>query len=170
MHNFPDGLRNLTRESGHRVDLAAVDILRDRERGVPRFAEFRRQTGMKVPESFADITSNNEWQAELEEVYGTVDKVDLLVGTLAESQSERGQPPRFGFSDTAFRIFILMASRRLKSDRFFTDDFRPDIYTDAGFKWVQENSFRSVVSRHCPELLTRYSNARNMFFPWTRAK
>ncbi len=27
----------------------------------------------------------------------------------------------FGFSDTAFRIFILMASRRLKSDRFFTD-------------------------------------------------
>lgn len=31
-------------------------------------------------------------------------------------------PPGFGFSDTAFRIFILMASRRLKSDRFFTND------------------------------------------------
>jgi len=30
--------------------------------------------------------------------------------------------PGFGFSDTAFRIFILMASRRLKSDRFFTND------------------------------------------------
>jgi hypothetical protein len=34
-------------------------------------------------------------------------------------------PPGFGFSDTAFRVFILMASRRLKSDRFFTSDFRP---------------------------------------------
>ncbi len=169
LHNFPDGLRDMTRENGRRIDLAAVDILRDRERGVPRFAEFRRQIGMKVPETFADITSNKEWQAELEDVYGSVEKVDLLIGTLAESQSERGQPPRFGFSDTAFRIFILMASRRLKSDRFFTDDFRPEIYTDAGFRWVQDNSMRSVVNRHCPALAPAFANARNMFFPWARA-
>ncbi len=32
-------------------------------------------------------------------------------------------PEGFAFSDTAFRIFILMASRRLNSDRFFTDYF-----------------------------------------------
>lgn len=169
LHNYPDGLRDMTRENGRRIDLAAVDILRDRERGVPRFAEFRRQIGMKVPRTFADITSNAEWQAELREVYGTVDKVDLLIGTLAESQSERGQPPRFGFSDTAFRIFILMASRRLKSDRFFTDDFRPEIYTEAGFRWVQENSLETVMRRHCPELAPAFGNARNMFFPWARA-
>ena len=169
LHNYPDGLRDMTRENGRRIDLAAVDILRDRERGVPRFAEFRRQLGMKVPETFAEITSNKTWQAELQEVYGTVDKVDLLIGTLAESQSERGQPPRFGFSAAAFRIFILMASRRLKSDRFFTDDFRPEIYTDAGFRWVQENTMETVVKRHCPDLAPAFGNARNMFFPWTRA-
>ena len=29
-------------------------------------------------------------------------------------------PKGFGFSDTAFRVFILMASRRIKSDRFLT--------------------------------------------------
>ena len=40
------------------------------------------------------------------------------------------QPPKgFGFSDTAFRVFILMASRRLQSDRFLTVDYRPEIYT-----------------------------------------
>ena len=38
----------------------------------------------------------------------------LMVGLFAEPK-----PPGFGFSDTAFRIFILMVSRRLKSDRFF---------------------------------------------------
>ena len=49
------------------------------------------------------------------------------------------KPPKgFGFSDTAFRIFILMASRRLKSDRFFTDDFRPEVYTQVGYDWVNE--------------------------------
>ena len=51
----------------------------------------------------------------MREVYeGRLDRVDLMVGMFAEPK-----PTGFGFSDTAFRIFILMASRRLKSDRFF---------------------------------------------------
>ncbi|TYC55770.1 peroxidase [Rhodobacterales bacterium] len=169
LHNFPDALRALSKggDPERFIDLAAVDILRDRERGVPRFAEFRRLTGMRVPKTFADITSNETWQKELAEVYDdSVEKVDLLVGTLAESQSARGQPYRFGFSDTAFRIFILMASRRLKSDRFFTDDFRPEIYTRAGFEWVMENGFASVLKRHFPELESSLGDARNPFFPW----
>ena len=52
-----------------------------------------------------------------------------MVGMFAEPP-----PPGFGFSDTAFRIFILMASRRLKSDRFFTTDFTPSVYTQAGHR------------------------------------
>jgi hypothetical protein len=102
-------------------------------------------------------------------VYGEVERVDLLVGTLAESKSARyGTPPGFGFSDTAFRIFILLASRRLKSDRFFTEDFRPEVYTPAGFEWVRDNSFRTVVERHAPALARHFGNVRNLFFPWTR--
>ena len=49
-------------------------------------------------------------------------------------------PAGFGFSETAFRIFVLMASRRLKSDRFFTDDYRPEIYTEFGLDYVKKNS------------------------------
>ena len=47
-------------------------------------------------------------------------------------------PEGFGFSDTAFRIFILMASRRLKSDRF-ADDYRPEIYTEFGLDLIRHN-------------------------------
>ena len=43
-------------------------------------------------------------------------------------------PEGFAFSDTAFRIFILMASRRLNSDRFFTRDFTPHVYTPLGMR------------------------------------
>ena len=58
------------------------------------------------------------------EVYNNdLEKVDLMAGLYAEPL-----PEGFGFSETAFRIFVLMASRRLKSDRFFTDDYRPEIY------------------------------------------
>jgi Animal haem peroxidase len=167
LHNYPAGLRKLVKEdSPHNnvtIDLASVDILRDRERGVPRYCDFRRGLGMRVPKSFADLTDNTKWQEELEAVYGSVEKVDLLVGMHCEKA-----PPGFGFSDTAFRIFILMASRRLKSDRFFTVDFTPEVYTPVGFEWIRDNNFRSVLERHFPALRPRFANLRNVFFPWDR--
>ena len=42
LHNYPKHLQNLTRDNGERFDLATVEILRDRERGVPRYNQFRR--------------------------------------------------------------------------------------------------------------------------------
>jgi hypothetical protein len=171
LHNFPNELRRLARQDDIFLDLAAVDILRDREHGVPRYCDFRRRIECYVPRSFEELTDNPEWQRELREVYDSVEDVDLLVGTLAESQcAAYGTPPGFGFSDTAFRIFILMASRRLKSDRFFTDDFRPEVYTPAGFNWVRDNSLRTVMERHCPELRLHFADARNIFFPWAKAE
>ena len=59
-------------------------------------------------------------RAPAQEIYRDIDEVDTVVGLFAEPP-----PTGFGFSDTAFRIFILMASRRLQSDRFLTVDFRP---------------------------------------------
>jgi len=109
---------------------------------------------------FAELTSNPDWQRELAVVYQTVEDVDLLVGMHWEEK-----PCNFGFSDTAFRIFILMASRRLKSDRFFTTDFTPEIYTPAGFAWVQDNSLRTVLEWHVPQLRPHYANIRNMCGP-----
>lgn len=166
LHNYPNALRKLPadpKRPGLFNDLAAVDILRDRERGVPRYCEFRRLVGMKAPRSFEELTRDPQQRQELKAVYGRVEDVDLLVGTLCESG-----PPGFGFSDTVFRIFLLMASRRLKSDRFFTRDFRPEVYTPAGFDWVRDNSLRTVMQRHCPVLEPHFANVRNLFFPWTR--
>ena len=78
---------------------------------------------------------------------GHIDRVDLLVGSLAEN------PPKgFGFSDTAFRIFILMASRRIKSDRFFTEDYNSRLYSQIGLDWISQNDMSSVLLRHYPEL------------------
>ncbi len=168
LHNYPNMLRKLpvNPEKGVYSDLAAIDILRDRERGIPRYCAFRRMMGMKAPKSFAELTTNKEWQREIAEIYSSVEEVDLLVGTLAESNG--GTPVGFGFSDTVFRIFILMASRRLKSDRFYTRDFTPEVYTPAGFAWVAENGLREVMQRHVPALTPHFAGVRNMFFPWTK--
>jgi Animal haem peroxidase len=169
LHNFPNGLRRLNKknippEEGIFIDLATVDLLRDRERGVPRYCAFRRHLGMRSPKTFEELTENPDWQRELRDVYGDVEKVDLLVGTLAEKC-----PPGFGFSDTAFRVFIVMATRRLKSDRFFTTDYTPEVYTPAGFQWIKDNNLISLLGRHCPALRPHFADLRNAFFLWDRA-
>ena len=69
--------------------------------------------------SWNELSENEETVRRLREVYRSIDEVDTVVGLFAETP-----PTGFGFSDTAFRIFILMASRRLQSDRFLTVDFR----------------------------------------------
>ena len=61
-----------------------------------------------------------------------------------------------------------MASRRLKSDRFFTTDFTPKVYTPAGFAWIQDNNMRSVLERHLPHMRPHFANVRNVFFPWDK--
>ena len=61
-----------------------------------------------------------------------------------------------------------MASRRLKSDRFFTDDYRPEVYSQAGLDWVAQNDMRSVLLRHFPQLETTLKGVDNPFAPWAR--
>src|SRR5262249_48496628 len=65
LHNYPQGLRRLHRKDDIFVDVASIDVLRDRERGVPRYCAFRRHLGMRVPKSFAELTSNPDWQRDL---------------------------------------------------------------------------------------------------------
>ncbi|MDA5284491.1 peroxidase family protein [Streptomyces sp. Isolate_45] len=163
LHNHPDALRNLTRLSGERIDLGTVDILRDRERGIPRYNAYRQMLRKRPVTSFEELTGGHPGDTPLlRELYdGRLDRVDTLVGNLAEPR-----PAGFGFSDTLFRIFILMASRRLKSDRFFTTDYRPEVYTAEGLRWVDRNSMVTVLLRHHPELAPALDGVSNAFAPW----
>jgi hypothetical protein len=164
LHNHPRALNEHVRLNGDRVDLGTLDVLRDRERGVRRYNDFREALRKRRVEKFEDLTDNPAWAREIEELYdGDIDKVDLQVGLLAEPL-----PPGFGFSDTAFRIFILMASRRLRSDRFFTDDYTPDVYTREGIEWVEGNTMSDVLLRHHPELAPALDGVANAFAPWNR--
>jgi len=164
------------------LDVAALDLIRDRERGVPRFNEFRRQIGLKTLSSFDDfvdqrLPEDNAWRqqqeavvAKLRAIYGThrcdasriistaqrndagdfiddclghpdgsevdnIEDVDMVVGWLAEYTRPHG----FAISETQFHVFILNASRRLFSDRFFTSSFRPEFYSQLGYDWVLYN-------------------------------
>jgi hypothetical protein len=213
------------------IDVTALDIIRDRERGVPRFNEFRRQIGLReltsfddfidkhLPEGSKEMTEQHELVDTLREVYGqhvcdaskvitstqrdqnggaindclghpdgsmvdNVEDVDLIVGWLGESTRPHG----FAISETQFHIFILNASRRLFSDRFFTASFRPEFYTKFGYDWVNNNGpgkkqmeegmpnghsqevspLKRVLLRAMPELAGELKHVVNAFDPWAR--
>ena len=87
LHNHPQFLQNIrlprldtpTQE----IDIAALDLIRDREHGVPRFNEFRRQYGLRQLTSYDDFVDQTlppdsparkqeiETVAQLREIYGT---------------------------------------------------------------------------------------------------
>jgi hypothetical protein len=235
LQNHPQFLQNLPMPrlaaATGTIDVAALDLIRDRERGVPRFNEFRRQYGLRQLTSYDDFVDQRLGKGSperseqerlvglLREVYGqhrcdaakvitsaqvnadgspindclghpngtlvdNVEDVDTVVGWLAEF----GRPHGFAISETQFQVFILNASRRLFSDRFFTSSFRPEFYTDLGVRWVNDNGpdgvvmesgernghrdpvspFKRVLLRTMPELAPELEHVVNVFDPWAR--
>jgi len=167
LNNYPAILQALQVPIAGTMDIGAVDVLRDRERGVPRYNEFRRQLHLKPLASIDQLTDDPVLRDELEDVYGhdtaAIERVDLLVGTLAEGT----RPTCYGFGETLFQVFTLMASRRIHADRFYTSSYNAETYTQAGLDWIDAASFKGVLLRHHPELAqTGLANQTNAFYPW----
>jgi len=233
LQNHPRFLQNLKinrlKSPTQQLDVAALDLIRDRERGIPRFNEFRRGYGLRQLTSFDDFidrTAAPEQQAEqarlagvVREVYGqhrcdstkvitaaqleangspindclghpngsqvdNIEDLDTVVGWLAEPIRPHG----FAISETQFVVFILNASRRLYSDRFFTSSFRPEFYSRPGLDWVNNNGpvamyearpvnghkhqpvspLKRVLLRTIPELASELDQVVDAFDPWAR--
>ncbi len=173
LFNYPEEMQHIDVPLMGVIDLAAVDLVRDRERGVPRYNAFRAAIRLDPIGEFEDLfkrfdtdTLTAEQQAtadKLRKVYGDVDRMDLMVGMMAEAV----RPSGYAFGETAFQIFTLMASRRFLSDRFYTTDFRPEVYTQEGYDWVQTRSFRDVLTDNVPTLARAGMIPDNAFKPWT---
>ena len=169
--NFLQNIRvrgNSENAAGHTIDLGTVDILRDRERGVPLYNEFRKQLKLRPLKGIEDLTDDNDIKDTLKEIYGannTINKIDLLIGILAEQH----RPYCFGFSETLFNVFSLMATRRLEADSFYTTNFNPEVYSQEGINWIKQNTMKHVLLRHASNLkYTGLNHIDNVFFAWPK--
>jgi Animal haem peroxidase len=166
LHNYPKALQRFARTgtgaaNPEIIDLSVVDIVRDRRRGVPRFNDFRAALHKPRIRYWEELSSDHDTVRQIRDLYGSIDEVDTMVGLHAEPP-----PEGFGFSDTAFRIFILMASRRLQSDRFLTLDYRPEVYSPLGLDWIDKNGMTSIILRHCPQLGAVLPRTESAFAPF----
>ncbi len=85
-----DDLRNFLDVPPVAMDLAAINIQRGRDLGLGSLNETRVALGLKPYKDFADITSDATTAAALKAAYGSVDKVDLWTGGLAEDHVHGG--------------------------------------------------------------------------------
>ncbi|GLT33298.1 hypothetical protein SLA2020_079000 [Shorea laevis] len=167
--NYPWWLRDLIaqdvdgKDRPDHVDLAALEVYRDRERKVARYNQFRRALLLIPISKWEDLTDDKEAIKTLYEVYGNnVEELDILVGLMAEKKIKG-----FAISETAFIIFLLMATRRVEADRFFTKDFNEEIYTKKGLEWVNTTeSLKNVLDRHYPEITKKWMNSSSAFSVW----
>ncbi|MEO0974103.1 MAG: peroxidase family protein [Pseudomonadota bacterium] len=111
-----DDVRNLlfVQPSSGGFDLASLNIQRGRDHGFAGYNEVRAALGLRLKESFADISSSPEVVARLASVYDDVDDIDLWVGGLAEDPVADGQVGEL------FRSILVDQFRRLRDgDRFW---------------------------------------------------
>jgi peroxidase len=95
-------------------DLAALNIQRGRDHGLPGYKAVRMVLGLGVAQSFADISSDPVVQQELASVYNSVNDVDLWVGGLAEDHYNGGMVGKLFF------VIIRDQFERLRDgDRFW---------------------------------------------------
>ncbi|KAJ1558929.1 hypothetical protein HK405_012717, partial [Cladochytrium tenue] len=166
LNNYPTALRSLADvvdPTRPRFDLAAVDLVRDRERRVPRYNEFRRQFLLQPIRTWQDLTADPAAQQALAQVYGPdgVEDLDLLVGTLAEDKL-----PDFVFGETIYSVFVCQTQRRIECDRFLTVDYNEKVYGKEGIKWVEETTFARILRRHFPALRDVVADGDNAFLKW----
>ncbi|MGB6043506.1 MAG: peroxidase family protein, partial [Pirellulales bacterium] len=106
-------------------DLAALDIQRGRDHGLPDYNALRFFYGLQPVASFDEISSDPAIQAALEELYGTVGNIDAFIGVLAEDHL-----PGSSLGELTSQIINNQFTRLRDGDRFFyTDD--PGLQTHA---------------------------------------
>lgn len=162
-NNYPHFLTNVKIDKNRFVNVAVIDIIRDRERLGLRYNELRRQLRLQPISSFADLSVTQEEEEQLREIYqNDVELLDVFVGLMAEAN----WPAGYGFSNTAFHIFIIMASRRLEADRFYKEYYNATIYTQLGIDYIENTDFKTILLRHLPSLYNNLRNITQVFAPW----
>ncbi|XP_078593946.1 peroxidasin homolog [Branchiostoma floridae x Branchiostoma japonicum] len=106
--------------SGHRSDLATLNIQRGRDHGLPGYNAWREKCGFPRAHRFVDLAPqipDVTTRERLQELYSHVDDIDLFVGGLAE-QSVPG-----GIVGPTFACLIGMQFQDLrKGDRFWFEN------------------------------------------------
>ena len=143
--NVVDDVRNFLFGSPSQggLDLAAININRGRERGLPDYNTLRSNIGLPRIKEFEEITKHLEVSDALRKVYGSVDNIDPWVGMLAEDYM-----PNAILGSTLMLIIENQFQTLRDGDRFFyTFDryFTPEQVEEIGSTTMHDIVMRNTA-------------------------
>src|SRR6266849_6456210 len=144
------------------LDLAAIPLARERDARVPKYNDLREAVNEPRLTSIDEISSDPEVVAALKELYASVDDIEYGVGFKAENR-----PSTWALTTTQVATFLPVVVYRLLADRFYTKDYRPEIYTPYGIERLRTVKLYDIIKHHFPSVVLPQRDAR-IFFMWQR--
>jgi len=136
-NNMPDALFQ------RHISVPAAAVRDGRKCGAPRLNDFRRRFTTAYT-SFEDMCGDPEVAAAVAKWYPTVEDVELAVGC----QVEKTMPGGWCLGNTVGTAILADAFNSIRQDRFYTDDFTPEHYTDWGYDFAKKTILVDVINRH----------------------
>ncbi|SMP72212.1 Planctomycete extracellular [Neorhodopirellula lusitana] len=120
-------------------DLVSLNIQRGRDHGLSDYNTTRVAYGLDPVESFADITADPDVQAKLEQLYGSVDDIDLWVGGLVEDHVEGASVGE------TFQTIITDQFERLRdADRFWYEN----TFSGSALAEIESTTLADIIERN----------------------
>lgn len=123
------------------LDLAAINIQRSRDHGIPPYTKWREFCNMTEVNDFDDLAdeiSDKSVRDKLKELYGSVDNIDVWVGGILEDQVDGGKV------GPLFRCLLVEQFKRLRDgDRFWYEN--PTTFKPEQLQQIKETSLARVL-------------------------
>eukprot|EP00929_Paragymnodinium_shiwhaense_P002420 TRINITY_DN10265_c0_g1_i3.p1 TRINITY_DN10265_c0_g1~~TRINITY_DN10265_c0_g1_i3.p1 ORF type:complete len:430 (-),score=76.44 TRINITY_DN10265_c0_g1_i3:482-1771(-) len=125
------------------MNAEAAGIKAGRLLGAPRLNDFKRRFGAPY-ESILDMCGDPSVAAILERFYPSVEDVELYVGVNCERAMRGG----WALGETAGDALLADAFNSIRQDRFYTDGFTPEAYTEWGYNHAKTTNLTDILNRH----------------------
>lgn len=133
-----DGVRNFL-DDGPGFDLAAINIQRGRDHGLPDFNTMRESIGLDPIEDFSELTSNKELADLFEDIYGSPDDADPWIALISEDHV-----PGTMTGETNYAYLVDQFTRLRDGDRFwFQNALDPELAAE-----IKATRLSDVIERN----------------------
>lgn len=120
-------------------DLAALNIQRGRDHGLPGFNQARKALGLRPLHLINDLTPDRDLVLRLQSVYTHPDQLDLWVGALCEEDV-----PDSMVGPTFQRLLVDQFTRLRDGDRFYYEQALPEEMV----MMIQEQTLATIIRRN----------------------
>jgi len=135
-----EDLRNLLNDPPAAMDLAATNIQRGRDAGLPSLNQMRTALGLSAYTSFSQITTDSVVASALQTAYTNINNIDLWVGGLAET------PVPGAMVGQTFQNIISSQMIRLRDGDALYWENQPWALGD--FDWLQSQTLSKIILRN----------------------